>query len=162
MNDYYTEQMVEKQQDRKDLLIKAVLVSATIVSVLIVMMYPAGLILPVIMVALDVFMFQRLKVEYEYLFLNGELDIDKIMNKARRKKLFSANVADMEMLAPADAVELRRYQNARTYNFSSGTGQAKLYALIISGKDGIRKVIFEPNDTIVEGFYMLAPRKVIR
>ncbi len=162
MNDYYTEQMVKKQTDMKDIVIKAVLVAATIVSFLAIMMFPGIIILPVIMIALDVFIFGRLKVEYEYLFVNGDLDIDKIMNKAKRKKQFSMNVADMELLAPADAAELHQYQNARTYDFSSRTGQAKLYALIVSGQGEKKKIIFEPNDTIIEGFYMLAPRKVIR
>ena len=162
MNDYYTEQMVKKQADMKDMLIKAVLIAVTIVSFLIVLMFPVGLILPVAMIVLDVFMFRRLNVEYEYLFLNGDLDIDKIMNKAKRKKQFSMNVADMDLLAPADAAELHQYQNARTYDFSSRTGQAKLYALIVSGQGEKKEIIFEPNDTIIEGFYMLAPRKVIR
>ncbi|MDE6938137.1 MAG: hypothetical protein K2P28_08215, partial [Lachnospiraceae bacterium] len=84
MNDYYTEQMVKKQTDMKDIAIKAVLAAATIVSFLIIMMYPIGLILPIAMIALDVFVFGRLKVEYEYLFVNGDLDIDKIMNKSKR------------------------------------------------------------------------------
>ncbi len=162
MNDFYTEQLVKKQTDMKDILIKAILVSATIVSFLIILMYPVGLILPVLMIALDVFMFRRLNVEYEYMFLNGELDIDKIMNKAKRKSLFSANVADMELLAPADSAELNQYRNARTLDFSSHTGQGKVYVLVLSGQGEMKKVLFEPNETIVEGFYMLAPRKVIR
>ncbi len=162
MNDYYTEQLVKKQTDMKDMLIKALLVAATIVSFLIILMFPIGLILPVLMIVLDVFMFRRLNVEFEYLFVNGDLDIDKIMNKSKRKKAFSANVADMEMLAPADAVELRQYQNAKTVDFTSRTGQGKVYALIVSGHGEITKVLFEPNNTIIEGFYMLAPRKVIR
>lgn len=162
MNDYYTEQMVKKQTDMKDIVIKAVLVAATIVSFLAIMMFPGIIILPVIMIALDVFIFGRLKVEYEYLFVNGDLDIDKIMNKAKRKKVFSASVKDMEFFAPADAVELRQYQNARTYDFSSGSSQAKRYAMVISGNGELKKVIIEPNDTIVEGLYMMAPRKVLR
>lgn len=162
MNDYYTEQLVKKQTDMKDMLIKAVLIAVTIVSFLIVLMFPVGLILPIALIVLDVFMFRRLNVEYEYLFLNGELDIDKIMNKSKRKKVFSASVADMELFAPADAVELRQYQNARTFDFSSGDRQAKRYTMVISGKGELKKVIIEPNDTIVEGLYMLAPRKVLR
>lgn len=162
MNDYYTEQLVKKQTDMKDMLIKAVLIAVTIVSFLIVLMFPVGLILPIVMIVLDVFMFRRLNVEYEYLFLNGDLDIDKIMNKSKRKKVFSASVADMEFFAPVDAVELRQYQNARTFDFSSGDRQAKRYAMVISGKGELKKVVIEPNDTIVEGLYMMAPRKVLR
>ena len=86
MNDFYTEQLVKKQTDMKDILIKAILVSATIVSFLIILMYPIGLILPILMIVLDVFMFRRLNVEYEYLFLNGDLDIDKIMNKRSEER----------------------------------------------------------------------------
>ena len=82
MNDFYTEQLVKKQTDMKDILIKAILVSLTIVSFVVILMYPIGLILPILMIVLDVFMFRRLNVEYEYLFLNGDLDIDKIMNKS--------------------------------------------------------------------------------
>ena len=160
MNDFYTEQLVKKQTDMKDILIKAILVSLTIVSFVVILMYPIGLILPILMIVLDVFMFRRLNVEYEYLFLNG--DIDKIMNKSKRKKLFNANVSDMELLAPAESAELNQYRNARTLDFSSHTGQAKVYALVLSGQGELRKVLFEPNETIVEGFYMLAPRKVIR
>ena len=59
-------------------------------------------------------------------------------------------------------MELHQYKNARTYDYSSRTGQAKLYALIVSGQGEKKKIIFEPNDTIIEGFYMMAPRKVIR
>ena len=162
MNDFYTEQLVKKQTDMKDILIKAILVSLTIVSFVVILMYPIGLILPILMIVLDVFMFRRLNVEYEYLFLNGDLDIDKIMNKSKRKKLFNANVSDMELLAPAESAELNQYLNARTLDFSSHTGQAKVYALVLSGQGELRKVLFEPNETIVEGFYMLAPRKVIR
>ena len=159
MSDYYTEQLVKKQAGMKDIVIKAALVAVTIVSVLIVFLFPFGIILPVI---LDVLMFRRLNVEYEYLFVNGDLDIDKIMNKAKRKRMFSANVNDLEILAPADSIEVRQYQKAKTYNYSSGSGQAALYALVVSERGEQKKIIFEPNDTIVEGFYMMAPRKVVR
>ena len=161
MSDYYTEQLVKKQAGMKDIVIKAALVAVTIVSVLIVFLFPFGIILPVLAVILDVLMFRRLNVEYEYLFVNGDLDIDKIMNKAKRKRMFSANVNDLEILAPADSIEVRQYQKAKTYNYSSGSGQAALYALV-SERGEQKKIIFEPNDTIVEGFYMMAPRKVVR
>ena len=157
MSDYYTEQLVKKQAGMKDIVIKAALVAVTIVSVLIVFLFPFGIILPGLAV-----MFRRLNVEYEYLFVNGDLDIDKIMNKAKRKRMFSANVNDLEILAPADSIEVRQYQKAKTYNYSSGSGQAALYALVVSERGEQKKIIFEPNDTIVEGFYMMAPRKVVR
>ena len=85
MSDYYTEQLVKKQAGMKDIVIKAALVAVTIVSVLIVFLFPFGIILPVLAVILDVLMFRRLNVEYEYLFVNGDLDIDKIIDVYKRQ-----------------------------------------------------------------------------
>lgn len=160
MSDYYTEQLVKKRADMKDVFIKALLVALTIVSVLIVFMFPFGIILPVGMIVLDVFMFRRMNVEYEYLYVNGDLDIDKIMNKAKRKRVFSAHVSNLELLAPVKDLELRQHADAKTFDFSSRNDGARLYALVVVDRGQKKKVIFEPNDTIIEGFKMLAPRKV--
>lgn len=162
MSDFYTEQLVKKQAGMKELVLKALLAAVTIVSVLAVFLFPLGFLLLLVMIVLDIFVFRNLNVEYEYLFVNGDIDIDKIMNKSRRKRVFCASAADLEILAPYDAVELRQYQNAKTYNYSSGSGQARLYAMVVAGQGELKKVIFEPNETIVEGFYVVAPRKVIR
>ena len=42
-------------------------------------------------------------LEYEYLYLNGELDIDCIYLKKRREHIGTYKVADMEALFPLDA-----------------------------------------------------------
>ena len=97
MSDFYTEQLIKKQTTGKDRMIKILLILLTVVSVLIIFIFPFGIILPVALIALDVFMFQRMDVEYEYLFVNGDLDIDKIMHKARRKRVCSVNINDVEM-----------------------------------------------------------------
>ena len=162
MSDFYTEQLVKKRPDMKYLAIKVGLILITVIAFLIVLVFPIGIILPILAIVLDVIMFRRLNVEYEYLYVNGDLDVDKIMSRAKRKRMFSMNVSEMELLAPAAAPELRQYQNARTLDFSSGTGQAKLYTLVVADHGELKKVIFEPNETIVEGLFVLAPRKVIR
>ena len=162
MSDFYTEQLVKKQSGAKEMAIRAGLIVLTVIAVFIVLMFPLGIILPILAVVLDVFMFRRLNVEYEYMFVNGDLDVDKIMGRAKRKRMFSMNVSEMELLAPSDAPELRQYQNAKTLDFSSGTGQAKLYTLVVADHGELKKVVFEPNETIIEGFFVLAPRKVIR
>ena len=37
-------------------------------------------------------------VEYEYIFTNGDLDIDKIIAKRKRKRMFSLSVKEFELL----------------------------------------------------------------
>ena len=93
MSDFYTEQLVKKQSGAKEMAIRAGLIVLTVIAVFIVLMFPLGIILPILAVVLDVFMFRRLNVEYEYLFVNGDLDVDKIMSRAKRKRMFSMNVS---------------------------------------------------------------------
>ena len=152
MSDYYTEQLIKKQTTMKDVFLKALLVSVSIVSVLVVFLFPLGIIIPVAVIAAAVVLTRRLDVEYEYLYVNGDLDIDKIMHRAKRKRVFSMNVNDLEILAPIDAIELRQYQRAKVFDYSSGTGNGRLYALVVT----------EHGQQNVEGFFLLAPRKVVR
>jgi hypothetical protein len=39
-------------------------------------------------------------VEYEYIVTNGDLDIDMIVAKRKRKRIFSANCKEFEIVAP--------------------------------------------------------------
>lgn len=162
MDDFYTEQLIKKQTGMKDLMIRALLVALTIVSVFSIFMFAFGILITIVLIIVDVVMFRRMNVEYEYLFLNGDLDIDKIMNKSKRKRLLSVNIDQLELLAPVGSVELMQYKKAKTYDYTSGTAKEGLYALIVSNGGEIKQIIFEPNDSIIEGFFMKAPRKVIR
>ncbi len=162
MSDFYTEQLIKKKTTGKDIMIKVGMIALTVLSALVVFIFPMGIILPVALIVIDVFVFRGLNLEYEYLFVNGDLDIDKIMNKSKRKRVFSMNVADMEVLAPVNAGELMQFQRAKVSDYTSNTGNADVYAMVVLEKGVHRKILFEPNEEIVEGFYMMAPRKVVR
>ena len=69
MGDFYTEQLVKRQKASSTTLIKAILIILTVLSVVLIFMIPFGIIGPVIMIALDVFLFRSMDVEYEYLFV---------------------------------------------------------------------------------------------
>lgn len=161
MSDYYTEQLVKKKTSGKDIMIKSLLVAVTVMSFLIVPLIPFLLIVPVLLIVLDYFMFRRLDLEYEYLYVNGDLDIDKIMGKQKRKRIFSMNISELELLAPMGAGELNQYRNAKVLDFSSQMPNARCYVMVIAKNGQQTKVIFEPEQVILEGMRMLAPRKVI-
>lgn len=163
MSDFYAEQLVKKRTDGKDIMKKAVLIALTVIAFFAAFLFPILLLLPVIMIVVDVFLFKRLDVEYEYIYINGELDIDKIMHKEKRKHLFSANVKEMEMLAPENAFQLKDFRESKFYDYSSGnTDLPNRYVLVISRSGQIIKILFEPKQDLIEGIYLLTPRKVIR
>ncbi|MGN1165922.1 MAG: DUF6106 family protein [Lachnospiraceae bacterium] len=162
MSDFYTEQLIKKQPNMKDTLKKLGLIILAIVSVLVVFVFPIGIIFSIIIIVLVCFLFTRLDIEYEYLYVNGDLDIDKIMHKSKRKRVFSANVKEMELLAPAGDHHLDQYRNTKVIDLSSSSESANLYAMIVPQNGVMTKLIFEPNETIIEGMFLMAPRKVVR
>ena len=109
MSDYYTEHLVKQKPTVKTYAIKAALIAVTVCTFLVMFFIPFGFLIPVIMIFVDVFMFRRLDLEFEYLYVNGDLDIDKIMAKQSRKRVFSTNVKDIEIMAPVGYAELKPY-----------------------------------------------------
>ena len=162
MTDLYSELLIKKEQTGKDKAIKILMIAAIAITAAAGLLIPIAWILTLALGIAAYFILPKLDLEYEYVFVNGDLDIDKIMNKARRKRMFSVDADQMELLAPVGAVELMQYKKIKTYDYTSGKKDAKIYALIASNKGEVCKVLFEPNETIVEGFFVKAPRKVIR
>jgi hypothetical protein len=51
------------------------------------------------------------KFDYEYIFVEDTLTIDKIINKSRRQKIFTHSLKDFEILAYKDSAYLNEYVN---------------------------------------------------
>ena len=109
------------------------------------------------------FVFVRLRsnVEYEYTYFDKELTIDVIYNQAKRKQAAKFEISRMEILAPYNSHQLDAYRNkgGKEIDYTSQiTKQPDIrYMMVV---DGIRKIVFEPNDAIVMAIRNVAPRKV--
>lgn len=166
MSDLYTEIIVKRKKTPKDTILKALLIAATVLAVLAALFTTLGLIAFIVAVALgiaDFFLIPTFDVEFEYLYVNGELDIDKIMSKQKRKRVYSADIKNLELLAPTNSHALDSYnrrQDLKTLDFSSRDEQNKSYTMIIKGEKGLERVIFEPNEIILKDMKRVAPREV--
>ena len=100
-------------------------------------------------------------IEYEYLYLDKEITIDKVMNKSRRKRVGTYQVDKMEILAPLKSYHLDSFKNrqVKELDYSSGVaGQPETrYCFYYEGS---QKVIIEPNDELIKLVKNVAPRKV--
>lgn len=166
MSDLYTEVIVKKKTTAADIVKKSLLIAATVLCVLAALFTTLGLIALAGVLAfavLDYFLLPTFNVEYEYLYVNGELDVDKIMSKQKRKRVYRMDVKELELLAPSNSHELDYYNNKndiKTYDFSSKEEGAKTYTMIVKGEKSLEKVIFEPNDIILMDMKRVAPREV--
>ena len=166
MSDLYTEVLVKKQQTGKDKVIKGVLIFFTVLFAAAgIMMNPLILLLALVLGIVDYIFIPKLSVEFEYLYVNGELDIDRIYSQSRRKRAASYELSNMEILAPYQSHQLDSYkknQSIKRYNYSSGIeGQGhKPYAFVISKDNRMQMVIFEPDEVMLKDIRNRAPRKV--
>lgn len=162
MGDIYTEQLIKRKKTNKTMIGKIALILLTIAFFVLGMMIPFVELVFLVMIGVDIYLFRSMDIEYEYLYINGNLDVDKIMSKSRRKKVFEMNVSELELLAPSGYPELRPFQGLKSMDFTSGEEGRSVYEMIVLKNGEKKKIMFEPNDTIVDGMRMYAPRKVVR
>ena len=111
------------------------------------------------------FVVPRFDLEYEYLYVNGELDIDKIMNKQKRKRCASYNIDQLEILAPSNSGELdrfRRKQDIKIKDYTSLDPKVPSYTLVFNQDKGQELLKLELNQAVVNDIRRTAPRKVVK
>lgn len=107
------------------------------------------------------FVYMHTDTEYEYLYLDKEIKVDKILNKSKRKRAGLYEVERMEIFAPIHSHHLDSYKNRQVKTTDYSSGKAKQpearYALYY---DGGQKIILEPSKEFIKAVQSIAPRKV--
>jgi hypothetical protein len=124
-----------------------------------------NLIFAVILLALAgaCFFYKRnLFVEYEYQFTNGEIDIEKILEKKKRSKVLTFHIKEVGLLAPEDSDAVKDYPNkpkaiVRCY---PTTSKAKVYVAMVTEGNNKMQLKFVPDDKFLEHCYKYNPRAV--
>ena len=161
MNEVYYEILVARKKDPKlqmGQIVTVLLAGVCAVAVLFGFVY--GILLAPIFGLMCYFLTIRNRVEYEYLYVDRELQIDRITNQSKRRKMETLDLKQFEILAPIRSHELDSYRKraGAVLDYSSGeeANNPQKYMLVI----GDKKVIFEPTPELVQTIRMFAPRKV--
>lgn len=100
-------------------------------------------------------------LEYEYLYLDKELTIDKVMGKTKRKRVAVYQLERMEIFAPIKSYHLDNYKNRQVKDKDYSIGyedQPDLrYAMYYEGGE---RLILSPSPELVKIMKNAAPRKV--
>lgn len=164
MNDIFNEQLVARKPNKKDTLQKIGIAAIGALLIVAALNIPVmgGFVFIVIgaIVAGAVFLMRRYNVEYEYVFTNGDLDIDRITNRSSRKNAISVNVKSFVTMVPMNRKEYEREVSnySKLYDFSSGVVGEETYAVIFEQDRERIKMIFEPNEQMFNAIRMYIPR----
>lgn len=101
-------------------------------------------------------------IEYEYAVTNGDLDIDKIIAQRKRKRIFSANCKDFEIVARVKSHHFTpQYRNFKNKLDCSGfIGNDDVYFVVLQYNGQQTIVFFEPSEKMLQNFRTFIPRKV--
>lgn len=153
MNDALYELIVARRPKPYDLPVR-ILVIVVIVAIAVLGMPFLGLLSFVVAVLAAIlayyFIFPRLNVEYEYMLLNHDLQVDVIYNREKRKQLKSFDIQTAEIIAPKGSPRLNSFKPDKVYDYSSGNPSAKVYAIMISLDQNNACVYIEPDDKMLD------------
>ena len=101
-------------------------------------------------------------LEYEYLYVDKELSVDKIMAKSRRKRIATYNLDHVEIIAPIRSYHLDNYRNrtaakVKDYSIKEELKPDRRYVMFCEGGE---KIIFSPSPELIKIMKNAAPRKV--
>lgn len=117
MNDVVLEWIIPYVMPAKKRFLKAVLVSLLIVLLADAVLFYAFLILPAIALGItEFFLFRSWKLEYEYVYVNGDFTISRIIRKEKRKDVFHCDRKDIQYVREGKLKE----DGCQVSDFSSG------------------------------------------
>ncbi len=104
-----------------------------------------------------------LNKEFEYVVTKGDLDIDTIVARRRRKRAYSVKAKDLEIMAAVNSDEYRTYskqQNIKIKNLAANPADDKNWFLVSQFEGARTLVIISPNERIVKNMHRFARHRV--
>lgn len=155
MGDVFKEQLVKKSITSKDKFMKVgFFILAILVFFLSTILIPFfSFFILVLGIFVAWYFSSQLNQEFEYVFTNGEFDIDCIYNRNKRKRKVSFETSSIEYMTYSTNESATHTFNSavQVMDFSSGTTD-DTYSIIIPIEGKKTRIIFEPNDKILECF----------
>ncbi|MBR2500626.1 MAG: hypothetical protein IKB60_06080 [Clostridia bacterium] len=104
----------------------------------------------------------HLSIEYEYIFTNGELDIDMIRGKKTRKRLVTIRCKDINIMEKADVIIKKNDGGKKVLDARYDAGKGGVYKIDATSKKGNDVLVyFQPPERLVEEMKRYNPSKII-
>ena len=162
MSDAYVECLVKAKSSVMAVICKFFLLAIAVISFFGILIGISLAIIPCLLASVGAyFVNMYADLEYEYLYLDKELVVDKIMAKSKRKRMATYTLDRMEILAPIKSYHLDNYKNRTVKEKDYSIGQVLQpdlrYAMYYEGGE---KIILSPSPEMIKIMKSAAPRKV--
>lgn len=161
MSDVYVECLIQAKRSGAAKAVTVILIVLTVLFCLTMFMFPIAMLLAMGTGVGAYFANLYSHVEYEYLYLDKELVVDKILAQSKRKRVATYSLDRMEIFAPIKSWHLDSFKNRNVKVVDYSIGQELQpdgrYAMYYEGGT---KVILSPSEDMIKALKSVAPRKV--
>lgn len=162
MNDHYVEVLVRRESEemmqRKRSVMRISI--AVMFGIAFFSAIPIFYILTMLLMIVYYFAIVRANVEFEYFYMNGELEIAKVVNKTRRKNVLAVRDERIKLIVPVESVAQLEYGQLKTVNCAAKSTHQDNYAIIFSNRNVLEKVIITMDDNLLKELTLRMPSKV--
>lgn len=160
--DVFLEKIVRRKKTWSDYIIMGTLFTVCFfISIFLFYIFKAGILVDMV---LFYGLFKLLKtrnIEFEYAVTNGELDIDKIIAEGKRKRIFSANCKEFDIIAKVSNERFNEVKNInKRIEAVSSLDSPDIYFLTAHYNGEKTLVLFEPDERMIKSFKVYIPKKV--
>ncbi|WMJ22136.1 hypothetical protein RBG61_08995 [Paludicola sp. MB14-C6] len=171
MNDVFFEQIVKKKDSIKDKLIKACILLVALflffmlMYVVVFTRYPTinsiAFLLAVGSLVGAWYFISGLNLEFEYIYTNGEIDIDKISAKRKRKRVTTVRISSFELFEEYNHDKYKsEHFDVKIYACTHMLDE-NVYSAVYRGKQGEKcLLVFSPNERLLTEINKIYKRKV--
>ncbi|MBR4768813.1 MAG: hypothetical protein IK088_07545 [Lachnospiraceae bacterium] len=163
MEDCYAESNVKRKSGAREALILASMILGVLVSITVIFLSKWGILLLAAVILVIIFTYRYVKVEYETIFVGGEIQIDKIYSGETRKKgprVDLSNAETVEQATESFLETIRKNPEVKIEDYSSHTDNPNKYAVLFNEKGARKCLLFEPSDKMLKLMYRISPSKV--
>ncbi len=178
MDDIFLERIVPRKKDKfyyvkvLSLILSAILAAATLIWLLLLL--PAlSFLTPIALAGCGYglwWLIGSLHIEYEYIVTNGELDVDVIVHRRKRKRLFSGRVKDFEIMARLDGPEFRdsaaqyerekRARRLQVLDCAATADAPSSWFFVANYKSERLLVVFDPDERMLANMKRFNPSRI--
>lgn len=162
MNEMYEEVLISAKKNTKNFALTLLLYGVGVICLAGGLVMNVLLLLPAIAALIGGYIFMgKINMEYEYAYTSGQIDIDVIYNKTKRKRLASYDSEQLLCLAPKGSAALDNYpKDMPVVDYTSGSETVPYYVAVYKGEKGQVALHLELPEEIVQNMRLKKPRCV--
>lgn len=164
MDGMYAEAGVKRANSLKSIILRALVIAAVLFTFFFAGVTGSRILFAIGIVCgcLIVWFWPRFNIEWEYIFVDGQIDFDTISGGEKRKTRLRVDFEQVEVMAPIGSHALDAYKHYRVRDYSSLRKDAKIYVVVAKvSEEGLEQIYFEPSEKMVSLMKEKAPRKVM-